>query len=87
MLPKHFETLIKSHKGTIHTREFPTRCGNCHLIQALTIAWEALEYGFNGRTIKAPGMSVQDRPLSNSEIRLSLEKAMRRIEEIGKEGA
>ena len=53
--------------------------------EALAIAWEALEYGFNGRTIKQSGMSVQSRPLTNSELRLSLENAMRRIEELGKE--
>ena len=56
---------------------------SCNLVDALEIAWEALEYGFNGRTIKEPGMSVQARPLSKSEIQLSLEKAMRRIATLG----
>lgn len=53
--------------------------------QAVAIAWEALQYGFNGQTIKQPGMSVQSRPLTNSEIRLSLEAAMSRIQKLGEE--
>lgn len=50
--------------------------------KALSMAWDALTYGFNGRTIKQPGMSVQSRPLSKSEIQLSLADAMKRIEDL-----
>jgi hypothetical protein len=52
------------------------------LEEALQLAWNALKYGFEGRTIKEPGMSVQSRPLSKSEIQVSLDIAMRKIEEL-----
>jgi hypothetical protein len=70
-----------------HCQEGPEHCEGCmqvpELITALSIAWEALEYGYNGRSLKEPGMSVQSRPLTNSEIRLFLDKAMKRIEALG----
>jgi hypothetical protein len=50
--------------------------------KALFIAWAALKHGFEGRTTKEPGMSVQARPLSKSEIQLSLADAMKKIEEL-----
>lgn len=29
---EELKAFIKQHKGTIHTREFPTRCGTCRFI-------------------------------------------------------
>lgn len=66
--------------------KFPTtRDGieNALMFRALSIAWEALGYGYIGRSTKLPGMSAQDRPLSKSEIQLSLLEARKRIEELG----
>lgn len=35
---------IKKHKGTIHTREFPTRCGTCRFIARFEATEAYLEY-------------------------------------------
>lgn len=50
--------------------------------KALIMAFDALKYGADGRTIKESGMSVQSRPLSKSEIQLSLIDTMKKIEEL-----
>jgi len=35
---------IKRHKGSIHTREFPTRCGTCRFIARFEAAENILKY-------------------------------------------
>jgi hypothetical protein len=39
---KELKAFIKKHKGTIHTREFPTRCGMCRVFARLAAAEKAL---------------------------------------------
>jgi hypothetical protein len=37
------EAFIKKHKGTIHTREFPTRCGTCRFIERFKAAENVID--------------------------------------------
>lgn len=35
--------IVEQHKGTIHTKEFSTRCGICRLSSTLLAAFEVVE--------------------------------------------
>jgi hypothetical protein len=39
------EAFIRRHNETIHTREFPSRCGTCRLFARLKAAEKAVQHG------------------------------------------
>lgn len=41
---EELKAFIKQHKGTVHTREFPSRCGMCRLFDRLEATEAVVEW-------------------------------------------